>query len=216
MARRTSIKKSSKPVRKKDVLDQMNLTEVEMRGPLKKLKTLVTHNGGGRPSLYDEDFHPKLAYRFCKITGATSRDLAELLGVAENTILRWGHAYPEFLRAIRQGRLSFDNRNVRKALLDRCLGYDVENVIERIEESVDSNGVETKKVSTSKKTSHLPADVNAIKFWLTSRDPKRFSEKKEINVNVTNPPKDEDIKDITPIEASTVYTELMDSSKGSR
>jgi hypothetical protein len=56
----------------------------------------------GRTPSYTPDYCT-IAYKFC-LLGATNEDLAELFEVSRNTIGNWLTRYPEFKKAMQDGR----------------------------------------------------------------------------------------------------------------
>jgi AcrR family transcriptional regulator len=90
--------------------------------------------------------------------GATVPEIAEELGVSPALLYTWYAKYPEFLEAVKGGRIAFDQR-VLSALGQRAVGYSYET------EKVFSNGFRAKVVE------HVPADVGAAINWLVNRHP---------------------------------------------
>jgi hypothetical protein len=84
------------------------------KSPLTKLSNLVVypcrhsppeyrHHGQARPTPnYKPDFCP-IAYKFC-LLGATNEDLADLFEVSLASIGNWLAKYPEFKKAVQEGR----------------------------------------------------------------------------------------------------------------
>ena len=71
----------------------------------------------GRAPTYKPEFCP-LAYKFC-LLGATNEDLADVFGVSRNTIGNWLARYPEFRKAMQDGRGGrFETPSLHCRLLD--------------------------------------------------------------------------------------------------
>lgn len=102
----------------------------------------------------------------------TLEELKADLGVPEKVIMRWYDRDPEFREAVRLIR-GLHVRDVELALYRRAVGYEVEEV------TVTEDG-EKKTVKTTRK--HVPADVAAAKMWLVNRDPDRWSDKQQVEV----------------------------------
>ena len=62
-----------------------------------------------------------VAYKFC-LLGATNEDLAEVFEVSRNTIGNWLARYPEFKKAMQDGRDVAD-ADVAHALLHKAKGF---------------------------------------------------------------------------------------------
>jgi hypothetical protein len=67
-----------------------------------------------------------VAYKFC-LLGATNEDLAGVFGVSRNTIGNWLACYPEFKKAMQDGRDVAD-ADVAHALLHKARGFTHEDV----------------------------------------------------------------------------------------
>ena len=79
-------------------------------------------NPVGRPSEY-QDTYPELVKNYC-LLGATDKELAEFLDIAESTLNLWKTEHPEFMESIKDGREKADSL-VAKSLYDKALGGDV-------------------------------------------------------------------------------------------
>ena len=121
---------------------------------------------GGRPPKYNPDFHPKLA-RYMAACGLTDKQIAVDIGIAESTLHKWKIDFSEFSESLREGKEEPDSL-VTSALLQRCLGFEHES------EHISNWQGEVIKTDTIKK---YPPDTNAIKFWLTNRQPDKWREK---------------------------------------
>jgi len=122
----------------------------------------------GQPTKYLQSYNP-LAYKICKETGATDKQLAEILSVSKATITNWKRDYPDFLASIKRGKDEYDCSNVEKSLLKRALGYDYE---ETTIEVSDVEGIKRKVQKVVKK--HMAPDVTACFGWLQNRNSDRW------------------------------------------
>ena len=129
----------------------------------------------GQPTKYLQSYNP-LAYKICKETGATDKQLAEILSVSKATITNWKRDYPDFLASIKRGKDIYDCSNVEKSLLKRALGYDYEETTVEVSE-VD--GVKRKIQKVIKK--HVAPDVTACFGWLQNRNKDRWKNVKYID-----------------------------------
>jgi transposase-like protein len=111
----------------------------------------------------------------CAESGLTIPKLAQLFCVSPATFSRWMREHPELAQAVEEGKDRFDTQNVKQALLKRALGYRYKEVTK---EPLDKKLVTTKVV-----TKELPPDPGACKNWLINRDPDKWREKVDVNVN---------------------------------
>lgn len=96
--------------------------------------------------------------------GATDDEIAETFGVEKELFQKWKKAYPSFAKAITQGRTHPDIE-VLESLHKRAIGYNFE------EDGLTRTG---RRVPLRK---HLPGDVGAIKYWMTSRMRENWGER---------------------------------------
>lgn len=121
----------------------------------------------GRPT----DFKPEyieIAAHLCQKMGATDREIADYLNVAESTLYKWKAEIPEFSEALKLNKDVCDGR-VEKSLYRRAMGYSHDAV----KISVNANGMET----ITPFTEHYPPDTTAAIFWLKNRKPKEWRDK---------------------------------------
>lgn len=140
----------------------------------------------GRPTKYDSACLKKV--RQWAMNGATDFEIAQNLGVSTQTFYNWTHAHPEFLEAVRLGKLAMDRR-VERSLAHRAVGYTYEatKVMHHQGEVIYAPYVE-----------HVPPDVGAATNWLANRQPKRWKIKstREISGPDGGPILTEDVGDL--------------------
>ena len=122
----------------------------------------------------------------------TDEEMIGAMGVAASTFYRWRAEHEEIENAITAGRTgALGQANVRAveaSLLDRCLGglqivmkgFKIKDV------EYDERGRrirETEHVELVAETTYVPADTNAIKFFLTNRAPERWKNKTELGAD---------------------------------
>lgn len=108
--------------------------------------------------------------------GKTEEQIAEIIGVSKTTLTNWKGKHPYFLYAVRESRLVADEL-VEAALFNRALGYShPEEKVFQYEGCIVTH--EIKK--------HYPPDTQAAMFWLRNRQPDRWKEKTEGDVQVNN------------------------------
>lgn len=125
----------------------------------------------GRPIEYRLEFSEK-ACEYAQ-RGATDREIAEMLGIAESTFYVWKHTYPEFSEALKLGKEASDGRVVQ-SLYRRAVGYSFDAV------KIMAPGSGKRTPIIVPYVEHVPPDVGAAKLWLTNRCGDEWSEKSEV------------------------------------
>ncbi|MGL4351034.1 MAG: hypothetical protein ACRCT2_10805, partial [Plesiomonas shigelloides] len=131
------------------------------------LVRLLGRSRRGR-SLYDPEF--AVAGYQMALLGAPMANLAELIGVSEQTLYNWQHDHPEFGLAIQVGRQAA-NANVAARLYQRAMGYSYESEEIKVVEG------EIVRVPVVK---HVPPCPNSMKFFLINREPELWKERVEV------------------------------------
>lgn len=108
--------------------------------------------------------------------GRTDDQIADVIGVSRRTLSNWKGKHPELLHAVREAKLSADEL-VEASLFSRAVGYT------HAEEKVFCH---EGMITTHETQKHYPPDTTAAMFWLRNRQPKRWKEKTEGDVNVNN------------------------------
>lgn len=125
---------------------------------------------GGRPTVYKEQFC-KAAYRAC-LLGATDAEIAEIIGVSEQTINTWKTKHPKFLESIKAGKEEADSK-VADALFKRATGYSHKDTKFATHEGMITDRQEYEK--------HYAPDPTACIFWLKNRQKDKWRDKQEID-----------------------------------
>ena len=147
----------------------------------------------GQPTDYHPDYAPLVYKLFESGKVATMKELAEHLNIRKALLLHWRQRYPEFFKALRDGRYDYDTKQVVKSLHQKATGYEyTETTIEGIvivEEGQKKLHIEKKVAGTGKgsgkatKTRLVPGfkqktvtkrvapDTMAMMFWLQNRQP---------------------------------------------
>jgi len=128
----------------------------------------------GRPSDYNVEMC-EVAHSMAQ-QGATDREVAEALDIAEGTLYRWKHEHPEFSEALKLGKEAADNR-VEQSLYRRAVGYSFDSI-----KIMQYEG----DVVIEPFVEHVPPDVGAQKFWLTNRRGRDWREKREHELSGPN------------------------------
>lgn len=113
----------------------------------------------GRPSSFNPAYCEQVE-KLCKL-GATDEQIAEFFDVAVATIYNWKNKHPEFVEAIKNGKVIADMQ-VSNSLFRRAVGYEMPD--------------------TGK---HVSPDVTAQIFWLKNRQPEYWRDRIEQQVNHT-------------------------------
>lgn len=153
-------------------------------------------NKGGRPTAYKEEYD-KQAEKLC-LLGATDAELADFFEVTETTINNWKNDYPSFFESIKRGKQLAD-ANVADRLYQRAIGYEHDSE----EIKVINIGDFQQAVERVPVRKIYPPDATSAIFWLKNRQPKKWRDKQEIdmnnNVSYTN---------LTPEEAKKLAKDL--------
>jgi hypothetical protein len=145
--------------------------------------------GGGRPTAYRTSFC-KIAKAMVKL-GATDREVAEALGVSEQTLYTWKHKHPKFLESLNVDAKKKANKRVEVSLFKRATGYsfDAEEIVpyDHVIEHKDAEGktvrVErTKQVLRVPIVKHVPPDPTSIIYWSKNRDPDRWRDRRDVTL----------------------------------
>lgn len=129
----------------------------------------------GRPTKYSKDLYPKIK-KLIKL-GATDKEVAELIDVAESTFNLWKVEYIEFSEFLKECKEITDS-DMEQSLRKRAMGCTTveRKTIRRFSNEKDS--MELYEESETVKE-HAP-DTKAIERWLFNRDPERWKNKQEI------------------------------------
>lgn len=144
---------------------------------------------GGRPTKYDEKFHPKVV-KYMVRCGMTDKEIAKDLGIAESTLHKWKLDKPGFSESLKENKYFVDSL-VEDSLLKRAIGYKIEE--RKVTEGVDMRGNPANKVETT--TKQVIPDTTAQIFWLKNRQPDQWRDKHNLEIDKL-PPVSLDFKDI--------------------
>lgn len=131
----------------------------------------------GAPTKYNEVFNEQV-YKLC-LLGAIDKEIAEFFNVCEATINNWKNEYPEFLESIKKGKQIAD-ANVADRLYQRALGFEHDSEEIKVIEG-DIERVPVRKV--------YPPDPTSAIFWLKNRQPSKWRDKQELDLNTQEAPK---------------------------
>ena len=108
------------------------------------------------------------------LLGATNEELGRVFGVDERTINRWLVTKPEFCQAVKNGRAVADAQ-VARALYLKATGQWTQPAVKILPDGTMIHYTE-----------HFPPDTAAAYIWLKNRQPHRWRERKEVDVNTNS------------------------------
>lgn len=120
-------------------------------------------------------------------TGVTEQAMAEALGISYSRFRDYKAQCAELNEVLRTNELIAD-LPVISSLYERCMGgaHEVKKAVKLKTVEYDGKGrrvKETEQIRYAKETVYVPADVNAIKFWLTNRMKEVFADKVPLELN---------------------------------
>lgn len=130
----------------------------------------------GRKTLYRAEFHPEEAKRLLE-TGMTEKELAQALGISENTLNEWKGRYVQFQEAITEGKKK-PNRLVEAALIRRALGMKVRHIEYRPPSKEGDPAVPIRIIERD-----IPPNQRSMEFWLSNRAKNRWKRRITVDVN---------------------------------
>jgi hypothetical protein len=104
--------------------------------------------------------------------GCTELEIADVLGIDRSTLTDWQAKYAVLSRALELGKKQA-NKRVTRALYHRAIGY-----THSAEKLFNDKGT----VLRAETREHVPPDINAVKFWLTNRDPENWQDRSNLDV----------------------------------
>jgi len=126
--------------------------------------------GPGRPTKYDPAQNKQIT-KICRL-GATDEEIADFLDVDTSTVYNWKNQHPEFLEAIKKGKLLAD-AEVADKLFKRATGYKHKDVDIKMFEGA---------IIQTELTKHYPPDTAAAIYWLNNRRPKDWKNKVDFDM----------------------------------
>lgn len=128
---------------------------------------------------------PKYQKWMCEVAnrlakeGKIDSEIYKILGISEVTGISYKKKYPDFLKALNDGKRNI-NQEVENRLLDIALGYEYETE----KALVVSDGKELgAHVEVVKIKEQLHPNLGAIKEWNWNRNPNRWKNKQSIELS---------------------------------
>lgn len=120
----------------------------------------------GRPTAIDEGSIKFAVYLLRN--GATQDEVARELGISRSTLAKWKLKYPKIKDAMDNAVAAFDDNVVVDALFKRATGYEHKETKMFCHEGM---------IIAEDCVKHYPPDTKAIEFWLSNRQPDKWSRK---------------------------------------
>lgn len=129
-------------------------------------------HAGGRPRKIDS-FNAEQLDKLSKVyeAGYTDKVLCARLGVNEQTLNNYKKDYPEFFESLKRGKAIADGK-IEVALFQRAVGYSHPDV------HILRDGTVIPIIK------HYAPDPISMIFWLKNRQPERWRDKQELDVNL--------------------------------
>lgn len=109
--------------------------------------------------------------------GLTEDQIAkDKIGISRSTLSEWKNKYPDIADALKDGK-EIPDREVEAALKKRATGYEVEEVTEEWDATME------KMIVTKRVTKHIPPDPTSIIFYLKNRKPDQWINKDKLEVS---------------------------------
>jgi len=131
----------------------------------------------GRPSKYKKEYAEQ-AYKLC-LLGATDKELASFFEVNEDTINEWKKKHEEFSVSLKSGKVEAD-AVIASKLFHKAKGYNCKAIKFATHEGQITDQVEY--------IEHFPPDTTAAIFWLKNRQPGKWRDKQDVDLNVKEMP----------------------------
>ena len=123
----------------------------------------------GRPTAYKKE-HDELVFKLC-LLGSTDAQMADIIGVSEQTFNTWKHKHKSFLESLKRGKEEAD-AVIAQSLYHRAKGYTHKEV--KLAQ-VDGQFTDEKIVDK-----HYPPDPTSCIFWLKNRQSGKWRDKQEV------------------------------------
>lgn len=120
--------------------------------------------------------------------GLTDEELAKAMEISPSTLYDWRQKYPEISEAITRGR-GGALVLIKNALFERARGgiqLVTKPIKRRVREFDETTGKcirEEEIIEYATEEVYIPPDTNAIKFFLTNRDPEHWTNRVEVKAD---------------------------------
>ena len=110
-------------------------------------------------------------------SGFSMFKLAKLFSVPRSIIYRWMEKHKEFSDAVEIGRTTYEGIKIHTSLVKRAVGFSYNETTK--EPSGENGDLKTSRVVRK----YFAPDVAAIKHWQVNRDPNKWGDKSQIDIN---------------------------------
>ena len=111
--------------------------------------------------------------------GLTDKQIANNIGITEQTLNNWKKSYPSFFESLKKGKEVVDIQ-VENALLKRALGYSYTETTKERQFNPQTGEYEMTVTKTVQK--EVVGDTTAQIFWLKNRRPDLWRDRKDVSV----------------------------------
>jgi transposase-like protein len=126
----------------------------------------------GMPTKYKPEFDEQV--KKLSLLGAIDTEIADFFGVCETTLNKWKKAHKSFREAMMSGKIIAD-ANVAERLYERAMGVKIKNQKALVDRFGTPHVVNVEE--------EIAPDVNAQRFWLNNRNPKRWRDKQTLDID---------------------------------
>lgn len=135
----------------------------------------------GRPTKFSDALQEKMIELYEK--GKTDEQVAEIIGVSKKTINNWKGKHPDFLYSLKEAKQIADDL-VEASLFSKATGYSHKELkVFNYEGEIIEHEIEK----------HYAPDTTAAIFWLKNRQPERWRDKSDLEINNLREKTDEEI-----------------------
>ena len=124
--------------------------------------------------------------------GLTDEQIADKIGIRRPVLYVWKAKYPDISDALKRGKAPVDTK-IENALKDKATGYYVtvkKPIKVKTKKQLKDKGlIEEEHIEYVDEQVYIPPDTTAQIFWLKNRRPDRWSDKKDIAVEESEPVK---------------------------
>lgn len=114
--------------------------------------------------------------------GLTDKQIADKIGITKQTLYDWKKRYPDFSDSLKRGKDVVD-MEAEEALIKSWMGYDYWEEVRELRFNRESGQYEMQ--TTKKVKKHQPPNITALIFWLKNRQPGKWRDRQDINVDMS-------------------------------
>ena len=135
----------------------------------------------GQPTKYSKEVKRQLELVAKK--GMTDAEMAEIVGVTEQTLNNWKKAHPGFFESLKEWKKEADHR-VERSLYERATGYDhPETKTIYLPRHKEGDKWVEGHWETIDIIRHYPPDPTSMIFWLKNRNKESWRDRHDVDVS---------------------------------